>query len=827
MRIDLKLALALSLGTLWHAGIARAFTTPAEADQAIDKSVTNVIGIRTVRPDLAPAAAANKSSFSSLKTLSAARVQGDVRSGAARIISGKMLASTALKATGTVDEYAALCLQYVDDHKDIFGVDAKDLVLRKNGAYVGKDVQFLKFDVKRDGLVIQDAHIDFRFKFGKLLQIENKTFSEAVADQGGSLANLDHVVAKYINADEVSAAKDAYRVVPTKHGYRLVRVQTFNAKTPVDRYAVQVEAATGKVFEVRGSKFMLDGSAAAQVYPRYYKDDLIAAPFKELNLSFDGGSVTTDESGRFAGAPATAQPKMDGLVGTHVSVTPSTGTKIGASGVAARDGWDVIWQKTDTATGAEDKNLAQTMVYYHVNKEIARVKQYISVPWLDKQLTANVNLDQTCNAFWDGTSLNLFSAGDDCANTGNIADVMYHEWGHGLDDNTGGIEDGGYSEGFGDIMALAMTHSNILGIGFKVSDNSPVRDMSELKVYPADAGGEVHDEGLIIGGTFWDLFNGLKTQYGEDKASDMLLNYAVKTIQTASHYTDVYNAIQVVDDDNGDLSDGTPNYCILNKAFARHGLATADLACDLASLDAFKIDDHIGGNGNGVLEPGETATISVTARNAASTDVQALAGILTVDGTAVAVTNGNLNWSVVPSHGSASSDDTATIHVASDAACGAAVNAKVNLTSGARSAVAEQLLTIGTLNGTADLLKATGLPQPISDNTTTTTTLDVSGSQWDATMTVYSAHLKFDVRHSYVGDLTARLIGPDGTSKDVWKGSGAGHDEHFDADVTTALKGIKGLGQWKFTISDDAAQDEGNLDAVELTLTPAHFVCAP
>ena len=46
--------------------------------------------------------------------------------------------------------------------------------------------------------------------------------------------------------------------------------------------------------------------------------------------------------------------------------------------------------------------------------------------------------------------LSIFYSGNDrCANTGLIADVIYHEWGHGLDANTGGIHDGAFSEGLG------------------------------------------------------------------------------------------------------------------------------------------------------------------------------------------------------------------------------------------------------------------------------------------------------------------------------------------------------------------------------------------
>ena len=90
---------------------------------------------------------------------------------------------------------------------------------------------------------------------------------------------------------------------------------------------------------------------------------------------------------------------------------------------------------------------------------------------------------------------------------------------------------------------------------------------------------------------------------------------------------------------------------------------------------------------------------------------------------------------------------------------------------------------------------------------------------------VQAAHLKFDITHTYVGDLTVKFITPSGETKQVWKGSGATHDEHFDADVSDLLKGVVGKGDWKFTVTDSASQDEGTLDTFALSLTPAVFEC--
>ena len=59
----------------------------------------------------------------------------------------------------------------------------------------------------------------------------------------------------------------------------------------------------------------------------------------------------------------------------------------------------------------------------------------------DPAQAVRVNIDDECNAFSDGTSINFFRESDMCSNTGTIADVVYHEFGHSL----GGLADEYYS----------------------------------------------------------------------------------------------------------------------------------------------------------------------------------------------------------------------------------------------------------------------------------------------------------------------------------------------------------------------------------------------
>jgi subtilisin-like proprotein convertase family protein len=818
MRQRLSLITAAAI-TAMLTGQAFSFTEPS-AKNELFKSQEFKIGINVVRPAVVKGDSATVSALEGVKNVS---VKKDKASGAIRVISGSMLSGAALERSANPADVVDSALSYIAANQELLGVSADDVKLNKNALLIDKDVQFVKFDVYRNGIKIEDASIDLRYKQGQLVQVLNMSFAEATTDNRQSQAGLDKVASGMLLANSATHLGSSYRVRQAKKGYELVLVERYTVETSSDRFTVSVEAANAKIFEVRPSKFNLDGDATGQIHPRYYGEALTTVPYAGLNLTHTNGIVTTDANGNFSGAPEASQPKLDGFVGPQVKIELKTGDKVVRDGLRVRDRWNVVYAKNDQTPAGEDKNVAQSMVFYHTNAIINTARKYIQSPWFNTQLTANTNLAQTCNAHWDGTTINFYSAGGGCANTGLISDVMYHEWGHGLDHNTGGIADGAFSEGFGDIMSLIKTRSNILGIGFRTT-GAPVRDLAPDKVYPADATGGVHAEGQIIGSTFYDLYTALRDVHGDDQSIELISKYAFKMIFTAARYTEVYDAILVIDDNDADPANKTPNYCTINKTFAAHGLATADSACELAAIEAFEVDDSQG-NGNGIIEPGETIQLWMNAFNAAATSLSGLIGNVSVTAPGVTVPNGLITWDIVPAGSRLRSMTPARINIGSGVTCGSELDVKVNLSSGTRTAVAGKKLYVGNLAGLPLQTDAAGLPLSIPDNSEATADITVSGSQWNANTTVLAASLKFNITHPYVGDLVITLTGPDGTVKEIYKGSGSGDNVTFNEDISDRLKGMKGTGVWKIKVQDTAAQDIGTLDSTTLTLTPAYFEC--
>lgn len=752
-------------------------------------------------------------------SIGVSRLERDKISGEARLLSGQLPFAPVDELT--VEELEAACLQYVDTHAEIFGIGSRDLQLRKESLYLGKEEQFVKFGVSRNGLEIFDASIDFRFKNGNLVQVLNRSFFEAKENTLDIKSGLQDIASEHTGAETIDNGKFLYRVRVQKDSYELIKVKEYQIETSLgQRVSIQLEADSGNIFQLKNKDYHIN-KVQADVHQRWHNEDLETQPLPYLKINTSNGSKYSDAEGKFEYSLNQA-PSINGLRGSFVEIVPKSGGRIAKTAVASDDGWLVDLTKPGDDAAWLDKFIAQTMVYYHTNLIITKAKEYISHGWLNQTLTANVNLTRTCNAHWDGDTINFYSGNRQCANTGIIADVVYHEWGHGLDAKTGGIVDGAFSEGYGDIMSLIMTGSNQLGIGFRLPSNDPVRDLEPNKVYPNDRG-EVHAEGLIIGSTFWDLFKELQAKYDREQALNILANYAFKMIFTADRYTEVYDAILVIDDDDGNLSNGTPHKCILNKVFTEHGLANEELACKLAAPQDFQLEDS---DGDGFLEPSETISLKVFAKNASPATLVGLNGSIKLkDGDNIDIENASISWTDIASGETKISETAAVFKIGEQAQCGSTFKLGLKLFADSREVSSEHTFSIGRNLGVAQSFAGTGLPAPILDFETTTSSTLVGGEDWDSVTTISKAHLKFFITHTYQGDLRVKLIAPGGEEFEIFKGSGNTDNVDFDQDISDIINGVKGAGQWTLSVYDKARRDQGSLDEFSLTVTPNKYVC--
>src|SRR5262249_35012989 len=121
---------------------------------------------------------------------------------------------------------------------------------------------------------------------------------------------------------------------------------------------------------------------------------------------------------------------------------------------------------------------------------------------IDHQLPANTAVAGTCNAFFNGTSINFYNAGGGCVNTA-YSTVIAHEYGHYVV-NQLGLAQNSFGEGFGDTGAMLLYNTGVVGADFNGPGTNPVRNPPLANIqYPCS--GEIHYCGQVLAGCWWNV----------------------------------------------------------------------------------------------------------------------------------------------------------------------------------------------------------------------------------------------------------------------------------------------------------------------------------
>ena len=329
------------------------------------------------------------------------------------------------------------------------------------------------------------------------------------------------------------------------------------------------------------------------------------------------------------------------LTGRYVDIVDSCGavTNSATTGDILLGGTNGQHDCTN-AGGSTGNTASSRSAFYEVNKLAEMARGWLpSNTWLNSRLTTNVNLNNTCNAFWNGSSINFYRSGGGCRNTGEIAGVFDHEWGHGMDDNDAAGSLSNSSEGYADIAAIYRLQDSCVGHGFFWTSNkgcgqtadgtgynaneaqtgaahcdtncSGVRDADWARHNPntpdtalgfvcsscntgtGPCGRQVHCAAAPSRQAAWDLvardlqsapFNfdsqtafiiGNKLFYTGSGNIGSWHSCTCGSSSSGCGSTNGYMQWLTADDDNGNLNDGTPHMTAIHAAFNRHGIACA------------------------------------------------------------------------------------------------------------------------------------------------------------------------------------------------------------------------------------------------------------
>jgi hypothetical protein len=545
----------------------------------------------------------------------------------------QLLGSKKKPDLATMDGIARGTLQRV---AHLLGVNGKTLKL--NAGRSGQPAEhlwFIDYDVEIDGLLVEGARVVFRVNNGNLIQFGTENIPPGHVRAPKAKLTREQAlaaVADYIggfHASDTFLEGGVLRLLPTRErdarfndgfeqgkgrgllaAWQFVFVRDGSLAT----WRARVDAVTGKVIDFRDINEYAQATGGARILGTSTN---LPMPFTNVS---SGGFTNSAGVYSYPGGTVTST-----LNGQYVAISDNCG----AISVTANANGDLLFGTsggTDCTTpgvgGAGNTHSARTQ-FYHVNraKEIAR-GWLPSNTWLNAKLTANVNINLTCNAFWNGSTINFYRSGGGCGNTGEIEGVSLHEYGHGLDgnDGNGSAPDKGTGETYGDWTAALATHSSCIGSGFRTSNCggygdactscTGVRDIDWAKhtsgvahtvanftqtkcptssTYTGPCGKEGHCESYISSEALWDFVNRDLPSPGSGTAWTVAdrLWYLSRSTATAAFactagatYTSngcntgsLWKTMRAVDDDDGNLANGTPNSGALYAAFNRHGIA--------------------------------------------------------------------------------------------------------------------------------------------------------------------------------------------------------------------------------------------------------------
>jgi hypothetical protein len=449
----------------------------------------------------------------------------------------------------------------------------------------GMKVLFSKASVK----LVEGKVVQFAFGVHPNIELDNKT---AVGEQQARLAAQNGIST---SIDAVESSNEVFILpIPKTDSFEYrkvysVTVSTHNSQNVPQKYLTYVDAISGAILM---RKNLVSHSKGGPVKPSEEEFVVDVQVNGNLYMTNPYGTITTEGLNNIY-VTVSGTDYQTGLTGGGtLAVNAGSNATIKLQGPWSSVNTNgVIPQKTvtlqagvntiDMSTAANTKELS---AYKSVNRIHDHCKYWMpTFTGMDFQLPTNIDLTSgDCNAFYDGSSINFYALANGCNASSLVADVVFHEYGHGINDNyyqsqSSFFVNGAMGEGYADYWAISCSNSPVLGVGFYVDNQDPIRRYdTERKVYPIDLIGEVHADGEIIMGAWWDTHLLL----GSDWAVTMpifLGAYAGLQAEAADGnegeaYTDVLLDALLADDNDGDITNGTPHGNEIVQGFYLHGI---------------------------------------------------------------------------------------------------------------------------------------------------------------------------------------------------------------------------------------------------------------
>lgn len=523
----------------------------------------------------------------------------DPREGRIRIGTGRYPAATALR-----EAPPAVGARFLEEHADWIGASAA--ALAPDAMRTAGGLRLLRYRQTEAGCPVEGATVDLVFApGGELIAWVSRAVPGIAPDPGGpalsSAAARDRALSQIGASDARGIVwwEEERVICPRRLSGRgedrwAWRLGLSTAEPP-GAWLLIVDGRDGDLLLRRSLVHSAAGPAAEETRfrgelrsrirtPTPYHPAL-TVPFPEAALRALDGDVLlasgfSDSLGRFdlGQAPAAAPRLGTELAGRYASVHRGA-LEAEPSALTVDlppDSSVVDWDST-RATPAELE------AYVHLNAAHARLRaRGVTLAGLEVPIPLVVS-DTTlgCNALTyvvpDAPWIRFSAANGGCSEMARLADVVAHEYAHliALYAYQPDWVPDSLVEGFADFFAASLGDTQRVGLDWQ-GPGTWLRDLVHERRYPVspDCRTSSYCVGALIGGALWDLRTALIAAETDRAAAVALAErlFLNLLLMRPDDFPTCLLYLLLLDDDDADLTNGTPHLDAIAGAFERHGL---------------------------------------------------------------------------------------------------------------------------------------------------------------------------------------------------------------------------------------------------------------
>ncbi|ADO72976.1 hypothetical protein [Stigmatella aurantiaca] len=394
---------------------------------------------------------------------------------------------------------ADLIVQFIADNQDAMAVDPL-MLGEPRVTQITPHLWQVHIPQVIDGVTVRHSRVAATISHGNLILIGTEAWStpqqlsvrptvapeQAIAFAGDRLGLLEtpsvlwmQPTLEIVPQVRADAQRGQTFIGKVGQGYTYNLAWTYGFQQPgeMEHWKVTVDAQSGEVLAMEDDNHYLDSTIKGGVYPttniETCADNTVCgtiqpnSPMPWANTGFASPNNYTDGAGVYNYSSGTVTTTLNGK---YVKISDTCGTPSFSSTTGNIDmGGETGDHDCVTDGGGTGNTASARSCFYELNKLKEQARGWLPTnTWLQGQLTANVNINNTCNAFWSPleTTVNFYRSGGGCRNTGEIGAVFDHEWGHGIDDFDANGTLSNSSEGYADIAAIYRLQTSCVGFGF-------------------------------------------------------------------------------------------------------------------------------------------------------------------------------------------------------------------------------------------------------------------------------------------------------------------------------------------------------------------------